>query len=62
MTDEPKYMYEVNLVRFDHAKHQRSTHCKALRKDKDTWYIKAINTGFQTLGVCTVCGKTVETY
>jgi hypothetical protein len=62
MTDEPKYMYAINLVRLDHAKHNRSKRCMAKRTEKDKWYVKPKKIGIKLVALCTVCGETVEHY
>ncbi len=61
MTDEPKYMHAINTVRLHHSKHERSQRCKRKRKD-GRWYIQAKKIGYRVIGVCSVCGETVENY
>lgn len=62
MTDEPKYMRSINLVRVAHHKHERSQRCRRMRGKSGRWNIKAMKIGWKLLGVCTVCGESVEHY
>lgn len=62
MTDEPKYMWEVNKVKISHTSHNRSKHCQARRKEKNQWYIQPVKIDWKIVGKCSVCGATVEKY